>query len=1054
MAPVQQTFQVIPNGAGGAATEDQPEDRPPMTTKQAKKAYKAKKKGPKLSKTEQRRQDLLEQDRIRRELEKERNQARARTARDKRREKEDREKAEKRRKGLPLVDVHPSQDTISRFIRRAPTPAAVVHEGLENLALGAGQERKPDTGPHIGINEEDDTNGHEEEYSVPVDVTPAAAPVKEDMEEKEDSNKAPSSRREDSDRPAKRQRIITMPLHTVSAPDLVPDGMFKRPKSRNPFLEGSLSPRVSGNDAVAHPSYFDAGSPAIEEGTANKQKQNESFSIDDEFFDGIDLDEIDAKVRDNSFLQSASSVDGRPSAGPPRDLRPPTPTEVDTRFQGIRENPRISKTTTVPTTDSSGRKTSSQTVGASENVLGDNIPTAPSTRGSLPTIESGAHTARRTKPISAQKQVQAIQLNTATSPSEKVQRPRLTVESGKPAKDSRDADRPLKQPPDRVSLLPPQQKQESKSLSPAGTANSAPKQLNVTGNQGQQALGVLPLNQSNDSNSRSTIETSATKPKNNPQRGTTNAPVFRKPQAPSARTDVLRSPKTPMGPPPIPPKFRSSDHLHPSRESRGPVFLSSKRSDPKTNSNSTTLTAHGSSLTSYPPSSTQAFLLSHVDDLFPTPSQEVEELFERPEERTARISPRSESAPPRRPGMLAPMNYTLGEFPKPSCAFPTKSTRDIPKMAVSLATASPVRTLPDKKSPYAESKVPHTPCIDFMSFLSTQDVMLSSQDLQELEEESPMSKDYASVTMGRSQRAPPCLGPGRNKLPALGQKHSPKDRPSIQETTSRPNLPSDLTAMDTIDRILGPGFHSQQSSSLPDTPSVPRSRVAAVPPTKGDMPEVSKQVEVTSNSSNPAADLFGEDISGLLDEDEDILMPGDDPKIVASEAPLAMQESPRAAQHSSPKRFFTSSGTKEKVYLALERLKPNAWVDDNTRLKHQEELDLLFKKAEEKAAMEGIEKMLEEEGEGQTVQPYPQDQTIPSSDPRDREARSSGQRRSQSQKSKGGSQRSCCAQPQSSYEKMLVLANGPPNGEDIIPASQDSDYSDVPWDDDLMRLCS
>ncbi|RYO86668.1 hypothetical protein DL762_003472 [Monosporascus cannonballus] len=122
MAPVQNTFTVIPNapsainGNFDASAVSRP-SRPPMTTKQAKKAYKEKNKGPKLSKAEQRRQELFEQDRIRREFEKEKNQARARAARDRRREKEEKERAEKKKKGLPLVEVHPSQDTLSRFLR-------------------------------------------------------------------------------------------------------------------------------------------------------------------------------------------------------------------------------------------------------------------------------------------------------------------------------------------------------------------------------------------------------------------------------------------------------------------------------------------------------------------------------------------------------------------------------------------------------------------------------------------------------------------------------------------------------------------------------------------------------------------------------------------------------------------------------------------------------------------------------------------------------------------------------------------------------------------------
>lgn len=125
MAPKQKTFELIPTTVGlhglGRDQSAPIMSKPPMTTKQAKKAYRKANKGPKLSKAEQRRIELMEQDRIRKEFEKERNQARARTARDRKKAKQDKEKEERKRKGLPLVDVHPSQDTIARFVRAPKT---------------------------------------------------------------------------------------------------------------------------------------------------------------------------------------------------------------------------------------------------------------------------------------------------------------------------------------------------------------------------------------------------------------------------------------------------------------------------------------------------------------------------------------------------------------------------------------------------------------------------------------------------------------------------------------------------------------------------------------------------------------------------------------------------------------------------------------------------------------------------------------------------------------------------------------------------------------------
>ena len=125
--PAQNTFTLIseritaPNNALNR----------PMTSKQLKKAHKAANKQPKLSRAEQRKFELAEQERIRKELEKERTAARARAARERKKAKEEAKKAEKRRRGKPLVEVRPSQDTISRFVRGNGTGKKRDERGLD-----------------------------------------------------------------------------------------------------------------------------------------------------------------------------------------------------------------------------------------------------------------------------------------------------------------------------------------------------------------------------------------------------------------------------------------------------------------------------------------------------------------------------------------------------------------------------------------------------------------------------------------------------------------------------------------------------------------------------------------------------------------------------------------------------------------------------------------------------------------------------------------------------------------------------------------------------------
>ncbi|KAF4450330.1 hypothetical protein F53441_6613 [Fusarium austroafricanum] len=112
----QRTFTLIPKCPGRDDSPDKPPIRP-MTSKQVRNAYKAANKGPKLSRAEAWKQEKAEQERIRKEFEREKAAAKAKVARDKKKEKELAEKEAKRKKGLPLINVRPSQETISWFVR-------------------------------------------------------------------------------------------------------------------------------------------------------------------------------------------------------------------------------------------------------------------------------------------------------------------------------------------------------------------------------------------------------------------------------------------------------------------------------------------------------------------------------------------------------------------------------------------------------------------------------------------------------------------------------------------------------------------------------------------------------------------------------------------------------------------------------------------------------------------------------------------------------------------------------------------------------------------------
>ncbi|TQV94402.1 hypothetical protein V2A60_002566 [Cordyceps javanica] len=123
----QNTFTIIPQAPRFDA--DTTPARP-MTSKQVRKAYKAASKTPTMTRAERLKWEREEQDRIRKEFEKEKAAAKARAAREKKKEKEMQQREEKRRNGLPLVNVRPSQDTIARFVRGNGSKKKRDAEGL------------------------------------------------------------------------------------------------------------------------------------------------------------------------------------------------------------------------------------------------------------------------------------------------------------------------------------------------------------------------------------------------------------------------------------------------------------------------------------------------------------------------------------------------------------------------------------------------------------------------------------------------------------------------------------------------------------------------------------------------------------------------------------------------------------------------------------------------------------------------------------------------------------------------------------------------------------
>lgn len=124
---MQQTFTLVPP-AGSTARSPVPVR--PMTTKQVVKAHKETHRRPRVSRAEQLRQDRAELERIRKEQEKEKASVKARAARQKKKEEEQARLEEKKRNGLPLVDVTASQNVLtSLFFQRTKRDKKVAPAG-------------------------------------------------------------------------------------------------------------------------------------------------------------------------------------------------------------------------------------------------------------------------------------------------------------------------------------------------------------------------------------------------------------------------------------------------------------------------------------------------------------------------------------------------------------------------------------------------------------------------------------------------------------------------------------------------------------------------------------------------------------------------------------------------------------------------------------------------------------------------------------------------------------------------------------------------------------
>lgn len=1011
LGPVQQTFSLIPELPSALHSgEDGRVSRPPMTTKQAKKAYKAKNKEPKLSKAEQRRQDLMEQDRIRRELEKERNQARTKTARDKRKEKEEKEKSDKKKKGLPLVEVHPSQDTLARFMRQPPPPA--------------NPQQKPDS-----------TIKSHNRKEGPRKTEPAPSVVQQYIC---DSDKT-SPAGDEVERPSKRLRTGSSAKgpSTLGHP---PQDMFKKPSKQQHALAGMPT------DALVIPvekktfrsSDFDLDDPSTEQ-MINHQILSESFSADDGLFDDIDMDSIDVKP---PALDIGHTVKKTTPLKPPdaqqksRDRKDSFQVEATINSKATSGNVRYMKlkTPTVPAETGESPRSSDvcqgcDGAGTDKTTNGIQHSGSPSSKQSTGSCLVDSHM-KSPNYLNAGTQSQAqpfIQTKTRGCTT-------VPATANSPA-------------------LPPNASNTSHSSSeipktPRGLAHLTE----------QQSRKSMQENSSDHVGLKPTVNTQKESINANEQTMPANKkwqPAFWKPRIPFSKTHSTHPPNTSvMGPPPVPPKFKAIAQLDSEDNNRKPRFLPQQ---PPQDSKSISQLKSPSrfeehSVESFP-SSTQLFLLSSADELFPSPSQEVAELLES-HNKSQRASLRPKTAP------LPPRFMPPSRRDRPRSATGTyraMASRGVAQMNTYIKEMTTYKNQEavsaSHMAPLVQPTAGEVQDINFMSFLSTQDVLLSSQDIIELEEETSTpavsSERTCNPVMVRHMQT---ADPSTHRPMQHIENQSPSTPAQISHTGRMQIVPLSNSAQtakpsNTQIRILGPYYDSQQSSSPPATPSVaPRKSGSSYSKT---CTVISSKMEHVNDKENippeycliddeTAAELLVADLD-MEDDKAERMQRKVELKIVDRPTPIAVQP--------SPKPFFTSSGTKEKVYLAIEKSKITPWKNTQTHRKAEESLHTLLRHEEEKQERVLLERMLEAE-ENEAQQP---DTTLSVSPDT---AQERCEPSSRGQKSSAGSENSRRrSQPQSSFEKMLQMLEKSKSDQMLGSASQDSDYGEIMWDmDDFTGL--
>ncbi|KAH8902921.1 hypothetical protein BR93DRAFT_972257 [Coniochaeta sp. PMI_546] len=921
MAPGQRTFTIVPNPLGmqglvqRPAGEGVPNHRP-MTSKQAQKLHRQATRLPKRTKAEQAEYEREQKRLIKEEDEKRRASNKARMLRERKKEKEQNLIEAKKRKGLPIVDVRPSQDLITRFVRGNGTDKK-RHVSGAPVRLEAVREESP------ACDSATETAADEDVYH----------PADEKAEGSDDHVQAPETPAEPSSNPAKRLR---KDLNEAGKPSVCAV-QSPRPSQRASRTAVSALRML---DARSRESSLDVDDPAVED-LLRTQILEESVSAANS-----------STIQQRSPAQSVD-ITSRPELPLGKENIPPVSSAVDTTQRWVNKSlpkwaqvqPPMQPSSPMDVTAISPRSNARRChIQEPDNYKG---PPVPGLSPPLPTTQSSV-----VKSPQAQTSVQRRHTRDTVSAAPKsssyatdlIEGIMCQTPIGAATVNTRGAIKGANQqecPEPRVSRAPglmigTSAKGESRGPRFHPSAERQPFQ-----------------------NATTNVRKSATNG-TNPRDALTPGP----PKVSFTRS-LAAVDQNVMPPPPAP----SNRFKRPAQESVGPKFLSKHLQSPQprpplANPGHKAGQELGSiARESVLPSSTQLFVLSHLEDILPSPSQELRELQDTtpPRQATSRPQPSFWKPPPRFPASSIRTLHRLSPHPPQQLK--------APRPGQPTTTVAPVLQIRQTIEPA-------------FPFFSTQDLMLSSQDIRDLEDgtdtpsklPSKESHSKPSHTTAVSQwREPPprpeqsrvddfiypwkLAGQGRAEVVAQRLTVSPELQGHSQHPQasryarqkSQPRTPvcsSDPSAKASQFQVSQPQSSSlnpaRSNPSLAHVGSVSQRSLRSSPRAQSCNTQVAEVASQNHASSKPSASARNR--PSLSSYDKENQQGSGNNSQTDKEEPHVLVGSPN---HRSPKpsaspqkgRFFTASN--EAIQLAMEKSMRTHREEQRRREAEQRALELL-----------------------------------------------------------------------------------------------------------------